>query len=326
MKISLIIPLFDRRDAGCAALETALRQSADRGSYEVIAVVGDARPSTTTGDRREQALLLECDVVVELPGEMTRPDQEIPMLLAGYARSTGDVLFFMEGHTVLDADCCAMIAAHFRDNPGSRIAWAPRIHRNETALGSLIERHSKHHERLARERGGFWLGANSAVARDLFEEMGRLDANYLRFSERVFLERVVRAGVAIGRLPSPLATHHDDMTLPQFLAVADAAGEGRFRYYNASAPGATTVRVRHWIYVVANREANAIVLRPFARGVGTTLLRAAVGLHKFNAGWAYRVFVLGLGFADLAGYCTARVRAGHSERNARWTLASGRGK
>ena len=34
----------------------------------------------------------------------------------------GDLLFFVEGHTELATDCCATIAAHFRDHPQSRIA------------------------------------------------------------------------------------------------------------------------------------------------------------------------------------------------------------
>ncbi|HQR09909.1 MAG TPA: glycosyltransferase family 2 protein [Casimicrobiaceae bacterium] len=328
MKVSLILPLYDRRDAGCEQLRSALGQSVDRSSYEVVVVVGRLPGAPPAVDAQEAELLRECDAVVDFAGDPNRPDLEIPMLLAGYARSTGDVLFFMEGHTVLDRNCCAMIAAHFRDNPGSRIGWAPRVHRNATSLGSLIEQHSRVHERLAHTRGGFWLGANSFVSRDLFEEMGRLDPNYLRYSERAFLERVVRAKVEIGTLSAPLATHHDDMTFAQLVAVADAAGQGKFKYYNSAGTGADSnpVRVRHWIYLLANRDASALILLPLALALGNTLLRVAIGLRRFNAGLAYRLFVPGLGFRDLSGFCSARIRAGRAARHARLNLASSRAK
>jgi hypothetical protein len=328
LKLSLIIPLFDRRDAGSEALKSALGQSVDRSSYEVVAVVPRPPGCPKVADGPEETLLRHCDVVVDFEGDPNRPELEIPMLLAGYAKSTGDVLFFMEGHTVLDRNCCAAIAAHFRDNPGSRIGWAPRVHRNATSIGSLIEEHSRVHERLARERGGFWLGANSFVARELFEEMGRLDANYLRYSERAFLERVVRAKVAIGTLTAPLATHHDDMTFAQLLAVAHAAGQGKFKYYNSAGAGADSnpVRVRHWIYVLANRDTSALILLPLALALGNTLLRAAIGLRRLKADWAYKLFVPGLGFADLSGFCRARIRAGKIARHAGSDLVPARAK
>src|SRR4029453_10870556 len=40
LKISLILPLFDRRNAGWRPLESAVNQTIDRGQYEVIALVG----------------------------------------------------------------------------------------------------------------------------------------------------------------------------------------------------------------------------------------------------------------------------------------------
>jgi hypothetical protein len=96
--------------------------------------------------------LQRCDAIVQFAVDANQPDQEIPLLMAGYARSTGDALFFMDGHTELDLHCCAMIAAHFRDDPRSRVAWAPRIHRGRSALGWLIGMHSKHDERRASAR------------------------------------------------------------------------------------------------------------------------------------------------------------------------------
>jgi hypothetical protein len=183
----------------------------------------------------------------------------------------------------------------------------------------LIGMHSKRHEQLARTSGGFWLGANSVITRELFERMGRLEAGYMRFCERVLHERLVRENVAIGRLPLPLATHYDDMPLSQLIGVATAAGEAKFRYYNLSpeSAGGTPVKVRHSIYLHANHDASALILFPLARVLGALLLRSAIVVCRFSRPWAYRLYVPGFGFADLAGFCKARLRAVRARRLAR---------
>jgi len=316
LKISLILPLFDRRKAGWKPLESALGQTLDRGQYEVIAVVARASIDELAGDADAGALLQGCDAVVPVDADPNRLDQEIPFLLAGYERSVGDVLLFLEGHTVLDKHGCAMIAAYFRDNPQSQIAWAPRVHRSESSLGLLIGMHSKCHERRARERGGFWLGGNSVITRELFEHMGRLEAGYMRFGERVFFERVVREKIAIGRLEMPLSTHYDDMPVSKLIGVAAAAGEARFKYYNFPISGAGPVQVRHRIYLHANHDASALILFPLAWALRAVFLRAAMGLCRFSRTWAYRFYVLGFGFADLSGFCKARLRAARGRRDA----------
>jgi len=309
MKISLILPLFDRRTAGWRPLESALAQTLPREQFEIVVVAGNAFGSEATVDAHAEALLPRCDAAVHIDADPSLPENEILFLMAGYARSTGDLLFFMEGHTELVPDCCAMIAAHFRANPQSRIAWAPRIHRSTLPLGLLIGMHSKRHEQRARARGGFWLGANSIITREYFEHLGTLDAGYMRFGERVLCERILRENVPIARLALPLSVHHDDMPLSQLIAVAAAAGEAKYRYYNAPAVGVAPVRVRHPIYLAANRAAFALALYPMAWMLREGLLRAAIALGRRARNLAYRLYVLGLGFADLSGYCSARIRA-----------------
>jgi hypothetical protein len=315
LKISLIIPLHDARRAGWQPLESALRQKSELRDVEVIAVMGRTADGEPSPEADVLALLRRCDAVVHVDADPCRADAEIPLLLAGYGKATGDVLFFMEGHTVLEPDACATIAAYFRDHPQTQIAWAPRHQYGRTPLGALIGIHSKHHESLAAERGGFWLGANSVITRDLFEQLGRLDAAYLRFAERVLCERVQRAGIPIGRLPKALATHHDDISTTQLVAIGAAAGEAKFRYYNvpvsgpASRPDDGPVRVRHGIYHGANRAAIALLLLPLSRILAQCLLRASVRVLGIRNGLAYRLFVLGFGFADLSGFCAARLRS-----------------
>ena len=309
MKISLILPLYDRRNAGWQPLRSALAQTLPREEYEVVVVVGRTQGGEAVTDPDGEALLRQCDAVVRVDADTSLPEQEIPLLMAGYADSTGDLLFFMEGHTELAPNSCATIAAHFRDNPQARIAWAPRIHRHTSPLGFLIGMHSKRHERRAHGRGGFWLGANSVITREYFERLGGLDAAYMRFCEHVLSERILREHLPIARIPVPLAIHYDDMPLAQLIGVAIAAGEAKYRYYNAPVAGADAVRVRHPIYLAARHPAFALALYPLACLFREVLLRAAIAWVRTARDPAYRLYVLGFGFADISGYCKACLRA-----------------
>ena len=311
MTISLILPLFDQRNAGWKPLESALAQAIERDRFEVIVVGERTFLDQSLNDPQVAALLQRCDAIVRVDADLSLADQEIPCLMAGYEKSAGDVLFFMEGHTVLVEDCCARIEAYFRDNPDSPIAWAPRMHSSETALGTLIGMHSMRHERKAWEHGGFGLGANSVITRRFFERMGGLEARYMRFCERVLFERVEREKVVVGRLAAPLATHYDDMPLSQLIGVATAAGEAKFRYYNfpLSGLGAGPVQVRHKIYLYANHDGSALIFFPLAWVLRAVYLRAAIGMFRLNRRWAYKLYAAGFGFADLSGFCKARLRA-----------------
>lgn len=323
MKISLIIPLYDARQTGWRPLASALHQTVGHWEVDVVAVLGRATVDDLPLDADALALLRHCAAVVHVDADPRRADMEIPLLLAGYGKASGDLLYFMEGHTILEPDACATIAAYFDDRPHTQIAWAPRNHHSDTTLGALIGVHSKHHEYLAAERGGFWLGANSVITRELFEQLGGLDPAYMRFAERVLSERMHRAGIAIGRLPKPLATHHDDMPTAQLIAIGAAAGKAKFRYYNVqvAVAGEEPARVRHPIYLGANHAAIALMLLPLSWLLAQCLVRAAVGMARIpvsaagiQKAAAYRLFVLGFGFADLSGYCAARLRAARMRR------------
>jgi hypothetical protein len=104
------------------------------------------------------------------------------------------------------------------------------------------------------------------------------------------------------------------MSLPQLMGVASAAGEAKHRYYNFPAPDAGPVRIRHGIYRVANHAVSALILFPVACLLRGFFLRAAIRLCATNRGWAYRFYVLGLGFADLSGFCLARIRAARASQ------------
>lgn len=309
MKISIILPLFDRRNAGWRALESALHQQCPRELYEVVAVTGRG-PEPDAGDPTVATLLARCDVLVRADVDLGDVANEIHLYQAGYERSTGDVLFFIEGHTVLDERCCANIAAHFDRHPATALAWAPRLNHGESRLGKLISMHNLHHERRAAANGVFTLGAGSVITRRLFEALGGFDLRYLRFSETALYHRALDSGVAIDRIAAPLATHYNDMSVALWRQLAIGAGVAKFRYYSAllAGGGDARPRVRHRVYLLANRTSRARFFYPVFRLSGSLSLALATRSLRFSSALAYRLYVLALGFTDLSGFCRARIR------------------
>ncbi len=115
---------------------------------------------------------------------------EIHFYIAGQRAAKGDVLFFVEGHTELLPDCCADIAAYFRQHPDSVVAWAPRVNLSRTRLGAIIGRINLRAETVARSHGWFSLGANCVITTSLFAQLGGFDPAYFRGNENALFERI----------------------------------------------------------------------------------------------------------------------------------------
>ncbi|MGH8712458.1 MAG: glycosyltransferase, partial [Casimicrobiaceae bacterium] len=314
-RISIIVPLYDRRNAGWGSLRSALAQRFARARYEVIAVTARSL-AIGARDPDIDALLARCDDVVRTGVDDTVTANEIQLYLAGYRRCTGDLVFFCEGHTVLQEDCCALIDEHFARHAGCDLAWAPRRNHAESALGTLVAMHNLHHEQRAAAGGMFSLGATSVIRRCAFDALGGLDPRYLRFSEMALYHRARQQGLAISRIAAPLATHYNDMSVSHWRELAFDAGRARFAYYdNMLAKGsAGDARIRHRVYVLARRWPIAAVLKSLSRRAGAALLAIAIGALRLDRRLAYRCYRLALGCTDLAGYCRARTDEARQRR------------
>jgi hypothetical protein len=314
VRISIILPLFDRRNAGWRSLVSAVGQDFPRDQYEVIAVAGRGIDGGMD-DPAIAALLARCDTVVRTGLDTQDVANEIHLFRAGYERSTGNVLFFMEGHTVLGKGCCAMIAAHFRLHPEAEIAWAPRLNHDESPLGRLISMHNLRHERRAYANGVFSLGATNVITRGLFERLGGFDARYLRFSETALFHRSLDEGIAIGRIHEPLATHYNDVSVALWRQLVMTAGAAKFSYYNALISQGKDIRarVRHKVYLLASSLWTARLLFPLFRLAGRVFLVLATRMSGLSEVLAYRLYVFAIGFTDLSGFCQARIRAARTD-------------
>lgn len=323
MKISIVVPLFDRRNAGWKALESALSQNYPRDRYEVVAVT--ARDETGMRDPAVGALLARCDAIAHTDLDAATTASEVELYRAGHRQCTGDLVFFCEGHTVLHEDCCSLIDEHFARNPACDIAWAPRLNHAVSPLGRLVAMHNDRHQQRALAAGVFSLGANSVIRGGMLDALGGLDARYLRFSETALFHRALQRRVVIGRIRAPLATHYNDMGGGLWLQLAQDSGAGRHAYYeDVLARGQHGgARIRHPVYVHARRAGIAALLAPLLRASGAILLGAAVLALRLEHRIAYRCYVLALGCTDLAGYSRACAQQA-SRRRARRHAASNR--
>jgi hypothetical protein len=309
VKISIILPLFDRRTTGWRSLESAVDQAFARDHYEVVAVVGSDLASTAD-DPVVSALLSRCDAVVHTDLDTLDVANELAFYQAGYQCASGDVLLFMEGHTVLAKNCCAIVDDYFRRHPEAAMAWAPRVNDGETPLGRLVSLHNLRHERRAIALGTFSLGANSVIRRDLFARLGAFDPRYLRFGETAILQRARAEGIAIGRIDLPLATHCNDMGTDLWRGLVTQMGHAKFGYYSALRASGEDMRahVRHPVYLVAGRPWTARVFRPLFRAAGASFLALATRTLPVSEALASALYVFAVGFTDLSGYCSARIR------------------
>jgi hypothetical protein len=309
--VSIVLPIFDRRNAGWRALESALTQDAGRDACEVVVVVGRDGASFDA-DPHARDLLSRCDRVVRTDLDTGDVAHEAALYAAGVAAARGDWVLFIEGHTALERDCCRTIDAYLRAHPGATLAWAPRFNRDATPLGRLVTLHNLRHERRAEATGTFSLGANSIIRRDVLARLGGFEPRYQRFAETAILHRARAAGHAIGRIDRPLATHFNDMDVAHWRALVMQMGEAKRAYYAMLRDGGEDLRrhVRHPAYLVALAPARARALQPLFRLAGAAMLHLALAARVASERVASAIYVAAVGCTDLAGYC----RAGAADR------------
>ena len=196
---SIVVPLFDCRAAGTRALQSALDQRFCRARYEVVAVV-DAR-----SDRGPlQPLLARCDRVVAVDADFGCVEAEIALFDAGRRAACGEFLFFIEGHTVLEADALRLIDDALVRDPGCELACGRRSNHATTRLGMLIGSNNDTHEARAQRHGNFTLGANCVIRRSLLEALGGFATAFQRFNETVLFDRARAACVRIVMIDATL--------------------------------------------------------------------------------------------------------------------------
>ena len=294
--ISIVVPLYDCRDAGVRSVDSALRQDFPRDRYEVIAIT-DVR-SLREGD----ACLARCDRVIAIDADFESVDTEIALFDAGARAASGDYLFFIEGHTVLEPGALRALATHVAQHRECAIVCGRRANHARTRLGILVGGNNDVHEARAFARGNFTLGANCAIRRDVFTRLGGFEARFARFGETVLYERACDAGVAIDALDARLCTHHNDTGFRWLVELLVSTGQAKARYY--ATPG--VVRVRHPVYRWLGSPVLASLAAWPLRVAGPAAILMAIALVARFPAAAHPLYRIAIGMTDVAGFCLER--------------------
>jgi hypothetical protein len=298
---SIVVPLFDCRDAGMRPLESALDQAFARHRYEVV-VVADARSRGAWPD----ALFARCDAVVAVDADFSAVDAEIALFDAGSRAARGEYLYFIEGHTVLAPDALRAIDARVSRDPGFAIGFGRRVNHARTRLGALIGANNDAHEARARQRGHFTLGANCVIRRSVFTALGGFEPRFQRFNETVLYERAIAAGLPIAPIDAALCTHHNDAGLRWLARLLVATGRAKARYYGSQRLAGVVPRTRHPVYRWVGAPAAAALAALPLRVAGPALIVAATALVRRAPALAANLYRIGVGFTDVSGYCFER--------------------
>jgi hypothetical protein len=312
MKLSIILPLCDLRDAFERPLASLLNQRLERTRYEIVIVIPERDKHSLLGREQFKSLLSQCDQVIFVDADPDAPDSEIVFYSEGCEKATGDLLFFVEGHTVILPGACSAIYDHFSANPRCVAAWGRRLNHNIQTLGKLVGMHNSHHENAAKGQGWFTLGANSVIRKSVLSELGGFEPIYGRFNETILFEKLTKRGTGVEQIDTALALHYNDMSVAHLMELSEAMGRWRASYIqdNDDRKAGDQRFANHGLAWMVRGRGAARVCLPVFRTMSAALLQTAKLLYDVNDRLAYRMFVSGLGFCELSGYTHVRLRGG----------------
>ena len=314
MKISAIVPTYNRRDALRDCIQTLIDQDLAKDQYEIVVVVDGSSDGTTSMLR---SLASQANLVIieqENKGKSAA-------INAGMNAASSDIVLIIDDDFLCDP---SLLSTHLASHgPDSRVLVSGQI---LSAIGpspSLAERKmhqdlEDYYARLAADPrlqwpGDAWAGPNCSMSRDVFFESGGSDErNFPRREEDSDLGlRLWRIGIRFQYEPQAKATHRWVKSNQAFLedCVEDGASLLRLsRKYPETRP--------HWGF---SSLANATWKARAARVIcsNQTIVRLTFDLGMFASerlarlsstrGMAGRIFQICTRLAGLAG---ARREAG----------------
>lgn len=308
MKISIILPLFDRRGTGWRTLEAALTQEIDRALYEVIVVLGGPSEDEARNDPVARTLLARCDAIVSYGEDLDGVENRSLFYIAGAQKATGDVLFLLEGHSVPRPSATARIHAQFTAHPETKIVLARRVEHSATLVARLCYQNSHRDQSIAVSRTPF--GGEHAMRRETFDTLCAHAGQFGIFTE-IAIGIALQQQFSTHRLDAPLCDHFLDWDTARFSKHLLLVGKGHFEH--AQTPLVRSMGVTGFkagVSALVGRTAYARVLLPVTRLLGSTFLRlglAAAGVSKSLGAW---LFLTGSRLTILAGTCKASLARG----------------
>jgi glycosyltransferase involved in cell wall biosynthesis len=312
MKISVVIPTYNRRELFAQVLPTIFDQDFPSDQREVVVIVDGSTDGTVEYLRTVRA---PCRfTIVEQPNRGPASARN-----AGVLASSGNLVLFLDDDircapTLLTKHAAAHISAD------RQIVFGPVLIAPDSPSNSATDRarlaYEKYWERLAREGGpaskyDVWLRSNSSLSRGLFLEMGGYDEAF-RWACCEDFEIALRlwdAGVRFRFEQSALVHEYYDKT-PAKLMYVDAPHIGRsqvllcrkypdFRAHsalgrlNTNAMGTTLARISFLpipspepLFRAPFWLAERLRAVPLLRGIATALFRLRFKIVSLRSGLA----------------------------------------
>jgi hypothetical protein len=316
VQLSVIVPLFDRRDCEWQALESAIAQEVPRDQYEIVVVMGRDDEKRRPIPDFVKSLLAQCDRVVRSDLDPEAADGEIAYYYLGFQHSTGNFLFFIEGHTKIAPGAIRGILSGIRKHPECELFWGLREDIAKRPLGRLIAVNNARHQARAEREGHFSFGGTSIVRRDLLNRVGGIDPSYGRFNEVILRHRILFSKVAAIGLDLRLTYHYNDMTVAHLADLSRSMGKGKYAVYRKDSKyGPQSMPpMRHPAYGWLGKMRAGFMAYVLLRAVAIVSFYLAVLSQVVGKRLAFKFYYLGLGCSDFSGFCHAqgkRARGGN---------------
>ena len=309
MKVSIVLPLCSRQRTGWRSIESALDQDIDRGDYEIVLVLGGQSGQEAKNDPDARRFISRCETVVELGGDPERFWNRAYAYIAGSEKARGDILFFAEGHTVLEPDCVRRIIRCFEGRKNLLAAYSvPRLG-SVSKIGRVVDSVSIPNFRARENDGYFAFGGQSAINRDLFLTIGNQVGMMELYAENGVGAELRKRNIPIEVITSPLSLHTNDENMEWWLALIAYLGKLNFDHFSSHhARDIGITGLKRWILARAKQRPFARFLYVVSKLVGPMLIRCSLVAYRYSRGASAGIFRLGAHITHLKGFCEAALR------------------
>ena len=228
MKISVIVPTFNRNDILAQTVEALSNQDLDKGQYEIV-IVDDC--STLESRSVLEKYLSSNSNIIYVRHQVNKG--LAASRNTGINTSTGDIVLFLDSDIVPEKSFVKMhLQSHlsFKDEyvaVVSNLCYDERYIRNSNFARFMNDRYLGN--RSVRDRGlldlnnlppQYFGGGISSVRKDRIVSLGMFDTNFVKYGgeDEDMGYRLNQSGVRILYCDNARAVHHDTVTLPRFKA------------------------------------------------------------------------------------------------------------